>query len=84
MSGRRFTRWQLYEQVEPFGERAAYWRAGQICATFANIQCRTKKTDEVLTAEDFMPATFRDEDPEPPEGPSEYQRMKALSERRTR
>ncbi len=83
MSGRQLTRWYLYELVEPFGERGAYWRTGQICATVANAQ-RTKKTDPVWRAEDFMPATFQDEEPEADEGISEYQRLKAMSEQMKR
>jgi hypothetical protein len=61
MSARRFTQWQLYEIVEPFGERAAYWRAGQLCAAIHNSQ-RAKRTDPVLKPEDCMPRTFSSED----------------------
>lgn len=58
MSARRFTEWQLYEMVEPFGERARYWQTGQICAAILNAQ-RTKRNDPIAKAEDFMPRTFR-------------------------
>lgn len=44
----------VYYNIEPFGERAAYWRAGQIAATIANVN-RRKKSDRVLLPEDFMP-----------------------------
>lgn len=58
MSAKRFTEWQLYELVEPFGERAQYWRTGQICAAIANSR-RTRNNDPIAKAEDFMPKTFR-------------------------
>lgn len=83
MSAQRFTEWQLYEAVEPFGERAQYWRAGQICAAIQNSQ-RTKRSDPVATAEDFMPKTFSHDDAEASEQPSEFMRMKALQESMTR
>lgn len=70
--------WQLYEALEPFGERAQYWRAGQICAAVMNSQ-RTKKSDPLATAEDFMPRTFTEQEPDE-DAPSDYQRLKALHE----
>ncbi len=76
MSGRRYAEWQLYEALEPFGERAQYWRTGQICAAVVNSQ-RTKKSDPVAKAEDFMPRTLTEQDPDE-DAPSDYQRMKAL------
>lgn len=57
MTGQRFTTWQIYEAIEPFGERADYWRAGQICAQIFNSN-RTKKSDPIAKAEDYMPGTF--------------------------
>lgn len=79
MSAKRFTEWQLYEMVEPFGERAAYWRNGQVCAAIANSQ-RTKRSDPVATAEDFMPKTFRnDEDEAPPA--DEFDQLKAQQDK---
>lgn len=83
MSGRQFTAWQLYEAVEPFGERAQYWRAGQICAAVTNSQ-RTKRSDPIATAEDFMPRTFspdQDDAEAQGSGPDEYDQLKAVYDR---
>jgi|CXWL01.1.fsa_nt_gi hypothetical protein len=84
MSGRQFTEWQLYELVEPFGERAQYWRAGQICAAVTNSQ-RTKRSDPIAIAEDFMPRTFRldqdDDEAAQGSGPDEYDQLKAVYDR---
>ena len=84
MSGRQFTEWQIYESLEPFGERGHYWRMGQLCATMANVN-RAKKSDKVYTAEDFMPTTFQPEPDEDVVPPDEFARLKALqaSVRRT-
>ena len=43
-----------YYSIEPFGEHAAFWRAGQIAATIANVN-RSKRT-RAYKAEDFMPS----------------------------
>lgn len=75
MSAQRFTEWQLYEMVEPFGERARYWQTGQICAAIMNAQ-RSKRTDPIAQAEDFMPKTFRVEGDEEPEV-DEFDQLKA-------
>lgn len=85
MSGRQFTEWQLYEAVEPFGERAQYWRAGQMCAAIQNSQ-RTKRSDPIAKAEDFMPHTFTDaaEDDATETGPDDYDRLKSLHDRAMR
>lgn len=81
MSGRQFTEWQLYEAVEPFGERAQYWRAGQICAAIQNSQ-RTKRSDPIAKAEDFMPRTFTDTDEDAPTTePDDYDRLKSIHDR---
>ena len=77
MSARQFTEWQLYEVVEPFGERGHYWRMGQICAAIVNSQ-RTKKTDPIAKAEDFMPDTFQPEPDDDVEQPDEFTRLKNL------
>jgi len=42
-----------YFSIEPFGEHAAYWRAGLIAATIANVN--RGKRQRALKPEDFMP-----------------------------
>lgn len=79
MSAQQFAEWQIYEMVEPFGERAQYWQMGQICAAIMNAQ-RTKRTDPVAQAEDFMPQTFRPADDEASR-PDEFDRLKAEQDR---
>jgi hypothetical protein len=37
MSARRFAQWMWYEQVEPFGELRADYRAAQVVATVRNV-----------------------------------------------
>ena len=76
MSGRQFTEWQCYEAVEPFGERAQYWRTGQLCAAIHNSQ-RTKRSDPTAKAEDFMPQTFQPEEEGEALGADEYDHLKA-------
>ncbi len=84
MSAKQCTDWQAYESVEPFGERAHYWRTGQICAAIHNSQ-RTKKSDRVAKAEDFMPDTFRDETDEDASTPTDdYDQLKAVHDRAQR
>lgn len=84
MSAKLYTQWQLYEVVEPFGERADYWRAGQICAAIHNSQ-RTKRSDPVLKAEDFMPMTFQaDGDDDEAVRADEFDHLKSLHGRAQR
>lgn len=54
MSGNEFLEWMAYERLEPFGPMAADFRAGEICATVANVQRR--KECEPFKASDFMPS----------------------------
>lgn len=83
MSAKQFAEWMVYEQLEPFGERAHYWRTGQICAAVRNSQ-RAKESDSIAHAEDFMPKTFfeNDEDDEASEMPGDggFAQLKALHE----
>src|SRR5262245_1750029 len=54
LSMRELQQWLILEAIEPFGERAAYWRSGLICATIANVNRDPKKT-LAFKAKDFMP-----------------------------
>ena len=84
MPAKQFTAWQIYEMVEPFGERAHYWRNGQVCAQIHNSQ-RAKRSDPIAKAEDYMPRTFTDTDDETDTtGPDEYDRLKTQHDRAAR
>ena len=54
LDSRQIAEWMVYFSIEPFGEHAAYWRAGMIAATFANAN-RGKRT-RAYKPEDFMPS----------------------------
>ncbi len=47
-----------FERIEPFGALADEYRLGTICSAIVNVQ-RTKESDRVYTADDFMPALRR-------------------------
>lgn len=48
-----------YAQVEPFGETAAFWRAGMVASVLANVN-RPKKGQKAFKPEDFMPKEPKD------------------------
>lgn len=54
ISGNELAEWMAYEQIEPFGPLVEDWRAGQVCATVANVQRRQETP--AFKADDFMPA----------------------------
>lgn len=49
----RFYEWMILEQLEPFGERADYLRAGIIASTIAN--CNRSSDHPAFKPDDFMP-----------------------------
>lgn len=53
LDSRQIAGWMAYFSVEPFGEHAAYWRAGVIAATIANVN--RGKRQRAYKPEDFMP-----------------------------
>lgn len=53
MSARELAEWEAFDMVEPIGGPAANHRAGQICATIANVH-RTHKQPPV-NASQFFP-----------------------------
>lgn len=55
MSASEFLDWQVYYQLEPFGELRADLRSGTIAATIANIHRDRKKRKKPYSARDFMP-----------------------------
>jgi hypothetical protein len=48
-----------YSNLEPWGALADDFRAGQICATLANVNRDTDRKREPFNAADFMPALAR-------------------------
>lgn len=54
LSSRQIAEWMAYYSIEPFGEHAAFWRAGQIAATIANVN--RGKRQRAYKPEDFMPS----------------------------
>jgi hypothetical protein len=52
------TEMMAFERMEPFGALADEFRLGTIAATIANVQ-RSKESDPIYKAEDFMPALRR-------------------------
>lgn len=54
LDSRQIAEWMAFYSIEPFGEHAAYWRAGTIAATIANVH-RSKRSRE-FKPEDFMPS----------------------------
>lgn len=55
MSGAEIREWELYEQVEPFGERRADVRAALVASVIANANRDAKKKPSPFTIDDFMP-----------------------------
>lgn len=54
MPWRIWREWQIYNQIEPFGEERADLRAGIIASTIANCLAR-QKGKPAFRVEDFMP-----------------------------
>jgi len=54
LDSQQIAEWIAYYNIEPFGEHAAYWRAGTIAATIANVN--RPKSKRAFKAEDFMPS----------------------------
>lgn len=53
LDSRQIAEWMAYFSIEPFGEHAAYWRAGVVAATIANVN--RGKRSRPYKPEDFMP-----------------------------
>lgn len=50
----------MFAELEPLGSPAAFWRAGMIASTLANVH-RTKKAQKAYKPEDFMPQAMTPE-----------------------
>lgn len=55
MSASEFLDWQVFFELEPFGELRDDLRAGTIAATIANIHRDKKKRRKPYSVRDFMP-----------------------------
>ena len=55
MSSEELTEWQLYSQIEPFGEDRADLRAGVVASTVANSVRDPKQNSTAYVPFDFMP-----------------------------
>lgn len=59
MHAKTFLQWMWYEQVEPFGELRADWRAASIIAMVHNV---TRKVEHQKRPKDFL-LKFEEEKP---------------------
>lgn len=64
MSARTLAEWQAYAAVEPFGPPAAWWRAGLLAATLANVHRDPKRKRTPYRVEEFLPELMRHDEPE--------------------
>jgi len=69
----------VYEQIEPFGEKGAYLRAGILCSLTANIHRDQKTRKEPFVPEDFIPSIEREEQIKNAEAHRVYLMMEAFS-----
>lgn len=65
-----FIEWMILENIEPFGERGDYLRAGIIAATIANVN--RGKDQPAYSPLDFMPVI---KEPEPAQTAEEISAM---------
>ena len=57
LDSHQIAEWLAFAQLEPFGERMADYRAGQLCATVANYAGKTRAAGaDMAVPGDFMPA----------------------------
>jgi hypothetical protein len=55
LSALKFNEWNDYFELEPFGELRADFRMATLAAVLVNALTRTKDSDPIKTAADFMP-----------------------------
>jgi len=55
MSSHEFSEWMAFSQLQPFGEWRDDFRMATLAAVIVNVMTRTKESDKVHTAQDFMP-----------------------------
>jgi len=54
ITARQFLTWAAYEELEPFGEERADYRAASIVQTIVNMNRDTKKHPRPFDIEDFV------------------------------
>lgn len=55
MSSHEFAEWMAFAQIQPFGEWREDFRMATLAAVITNVMTRTKESDPVRQAKDFMP-----------------------------
>lgn len=55
MSSHEFSEWMAFSQLQPFGEWRDDFRMATLAAVIVNAMTRTKESDKVYSAQDFMP-----------------------------
>ena len=55
MSSREFAEWIALFRLRPYGEWSEDYRSARLAAIIVNVMTRSKKSDPIAKAEDFMP-----------------------------
>ncbi len=55
MSSHEFAEWLAFRRIQPFGEWRDDWRMATLAAVITNAITRSKDTDPIREAKDFMP-----------------------------
>lgn len=55
MSSYEFAEWMAFFKIQPYGETRMDFRFAALQATITNVMTRTKNSDPIKTAQDFMP-----------------------------
>lgn len=55
MSSHEFAEWLAFRQLQPFGEWRDDWRMATLAAVITNAMTRSKDSDPIREAKDFMP-----------------------------
>lgn len=55
MSSQEFAEWMAFFQLQPFGEWRSDFRNANLMALITNVMTRSKDSDPVKPAQDFMP-----------------------------
>lgn len=61
----QISEWAAYAAIEPFGNLQADFRAGQVCATVANVHRNSSRNPDPFRPDDFMPALASPEAEQP-------------------
>lgn len=83
MSSHEFAEWMAFMQLQPFGEWRDDFRMATLAAVITNAMTRTKETDPVRQAADFMPdfekaLDEREAQEEIPEHERRWQKIKSV------